>query len=228
MSFFGSLFGEKIQNENKTKPIFECATREQRKDWFARTRPWHKVPAPVINAVISKLESQPPVMVEVFVHTSLKAGLIPHYERMTGVHSDVACSIISGFFVKAGMPLVQQFMTKKQGIVGAASERDIESLTRHASDAKDCLELATVLYEQMISAYAPLALLLAETGEMEQGLKCATRGLAAIRQLRIHSAEFRGSTIESVRNAPEELASMEVHMQQMVNALTQALQEQTG
>jgi hypothetical protein len=29
MGFFGSLFGDKIENENKTKAIFECKTHEE-------------------------------------------------------------------------------------------------------------------------------------------------------------------------------------------------------
>ena len=45
------LFGEKIANENKSKPFYDNKSDAERKDWFARTRPWHKIDEKVIDAL---------------------------------------------------------------------------------------------------------------------------------------------------------------------------------
>ena len=156
MGFFGSLFGDKIENENTTKPVFKCTSREERKNWFARTRPWHKTPPSLVEAIICQLENQPPVMLELFTVTAPKVGLIPEFERLPAdVTGAVACSVVAGMFVKVGTPLAQQFVTRKQALRAPPSERETKELVNMASVAKDCLELATVIHKPMIAAYAP-------------------------------------------------------------------------
>ena len=132
MGFFGSLFAEKIENENKTKPIFKCTTREERKDWFARTRPWNKVPPSVVDAVVTQLESQPPVMLELFIQTSMNVGLIPQFERLppAAAEGEVACAAIVGMFMRVGGPLAQQFMQTKASFTGRPTESQVNALIK--------------------------------------------------------------------------------------------------
>ncbi len=59
MGLFGFLNNKKIENENKSKPFRQNTSDSERKDWFARTRPWHKVDPPIIDALITKYGNDP-------------------------------------------------------------------------------------------------------------------------------------------------------------------------
>jgi hypothetical protein len=70
MGFFNSLFGGKIENENRSKPFYKNSSSLERKDWFSRTRPWNGIDSKIIDALINKFGDNP--MFEVFVVTSME------------------------------------------------------------------------------------------------------------------------------------------------------------
>lgn len=221
MGFFGSLFGDKIANENKTKPIFKCTTRGERADWFARTRPWNKVPLSVVDAVVTQLESQPPVMLELFIQTSMNVGLIPQFERLpaSAANGEVACAAIGGMFMRVGGPLAQQFMQTKASFTGRPTESQVNALIKQAGLAKDCLELSLRICPNMIPAYGVLAALLVQSGQMPDALQFAEEGLAVVQALRSSSTPYHLSSIEAVRSAPDDFATAERQLQSMIDAL---------
>ena len=226
MGFFGSLFrsrGEAIENENTSKPFHLCRTSEERLDWFSRTRPWHKVPRSVVEAFDTKFAGQKPVMFELFVVTSMRANLVGQYAQMNTefAKGEVACAMAGGMLVKLGGPVAQQVVATKDGYAQRGrrpSESEIEALIKNAEIAKDCLESAVAVCPNMFPAYPALAVLLASIGSADEGVHYAKQGLAVVKKQRAEATPFHLSSLESIRDAPKDLAIIEQTLQQLVDA----------
>lgn len=208
MSFFGRLFGDRIQNENKTRRLLECATLEERKDWFARTRPWHKVPAWLVHDVAIQLPGRPPTALQLFVDTALKARLVPQLEGLHRVEpASVALATICGLFLRVGGPMAQEVLRAKQRV--SPSDHD-------AVLARDCLTVALRLSATPL-AYPLLARLLAQMGQIEEALDCVEEGLSAVETEREESDLDDG---DDEFGELEELISVERQLQEMAEAMT--------
>jgi hypothetical protein len=169
MRLLDSLFGEKIPNENKSKDILECATVEERVEWFARTRPWHKTPAWLVNDVVNRLPGKPPKALALFVRSAEKAKLVEGLQTLRRVEpSSVACATISGLFHRVGGPLAQELLRGK-GTLNASDKQ--------VALARDCLRVAVDLYADPPSAHFLLAVLLARKGQAGEALDVAEDGL---------------------------------------------------
>jgi hypothetical protein len=67
--------GEKAIRENRTKPFYANATRDERQHWFAHTRPWNRIATTVIDAILDGITDK--VMLEVFVKASMRIVPVP-------------------------------------------------------------------------------------------------------------------------------------------------------
>jgi hypothetical protein len=211
MGFFGLLFGDRIQNENKTKRILDCSTLEERKDWFARTRPWHKVPDWLVHEVVTQLSGRQPTTLQLFIDTAMKARLVPQLEELHRVEpSTVALAVICGIFLRVGGPLAQEVLRTK---------RHSSSSDEEAAHARDCLVVALRLSDTPL-AYPLLATLLAHMGQFEEALECAEEGLSAVQGERDQSD--LGDADDEFGEA-EDLARVERQLQETVDAMTSVI-----
>ncbi|WP_242395827.1 hypothetical protein [Anaeromyxobacter oryzisoli] len=214
MGFWNSMFGDdRIENENKTKPFFKNANALERKDWFTRTRPWHKVPPAVIDAVIAKLDADPLVF-EVFVHTSMQQRLVERYEKLDPSHGPLNATIIAGILSQVGSTALQAVMTLKQA--GRASDREVDRAVEAGKLAAEAFEVAVLLDRNMIMGYSGLAVILGMMGRHADALQRAKQGIEVIREIRQSGTPFHASSIESVREAPQMLEQSERMLTELI------------
>jgi len=200
MSFLRSLFGGSPHNENTTKPFHANKTLEERKDWFSRTKPWHKVDARVIEAVASRLDSQP-LMFEIFVQRSMDLELVNKYRGLDAGQHDARtiCAVIAAWLTQFGAHFGQQLSTATdRGAIGPL-----------VGAAIDVFEVAVVLEPRSVQAYCALAVLMEQVGKPADALRYARTGLDAINELRRDNPPFHLSSIESIRNTGQTLAQAE-------------------
>ncbi len=198
MSLFGFLAKDKIQNENKTKPFHENKSADERRDWFSRTKPWHKVPPQIIDAIIDKFGDDP--LFEVFVITSMEQGLVGEYEaigetELVGI-PDSACGEIAKILFLKGAAAAQKFSQLFQQ--GA----DRAKLTPLYAVALNCLESSVTVSHLCIDSYIQLAALRMSVGRNDDARKWVEAGLRAAQELANCTDAMRQSKIESIVNAP--------------------------
>jgi hypothetical protein len=204
MGLFDFLNKDKIDNENKTKPFHQNMNDSQRKDWFYRTRPWHKVDSGIIDALIVKYSNNP--MFEVFVITSMENNLVREYEALgqKNLDSDVVCSVISGILFKQG--------AQSTAIVGnmfRSGKINESKLSKHYKNAINLLESSVLLDSSQINAYVQLAGLQSMLNKNEDALKYVHLGLKAIRQIKEMNIPFHKSSIPGIQNGAQNLDDTE-------------------
>jgi hypothetical protein len=222
MGFLSRLF-DRIPEENTSKPFFKNNNAEERREWFAHTRPWHKVRRPVIDAIIARLDHEP-VLFELFVQTSMKGGLVERYAALDpSAESDIASIVVAGMLTKAGMPMFQRH---EQGIErvrrGERSEALTQEIIETGSFATDCFEVAVAL-----GPFAPaswgLAILLSEIRKYDEALKYARQGLATVQSMQ--KSDYSQSRHAIVRQAPADLAQMETTLSDLIEAIEREASE---
>jgi hypothetical protein len=220
MGLFGSIFGERIANENKSKPFYKNATTEERREWFATTRPWHKVPRPLIEAMIGKLDRDR-VMFEVFIIRSMETGLVERFSKIDPrTPPEVMCAMVSGMLTQVGSELAKKMIALQEAVrVGRGSQRDMDEASKAGSCAIDLLQAAVVLDANAARAFNGLAFLLAMVGRIADAAKYGKDGLEAIRRMMREAGAFRQSSVESIRNAPEMFQQMERALAEFVESL---------
>jgi len=210
MGFFNSLFGGKIENENRSKPFHKNSSSLERKDWFSRTRPWNGIDSKIIDALINKFGDNP--MFEVFVVTSMEHNLVLRYEQMNkkDLAEAVICSIIATILCEVGT-LSAKRMIALQG----EFQNNIKEVRKHYGTVRDTLETAIVLDENQIAAYTYLSVVLGLIKNFEDGLKYARQGIAAIQEIRKSNVPFHLSDIDVIKNADETMDDIEKTLRQL-------------
>ncbi len=198
MSLFDFFKKDKIENENKSKPFHANKNATDRRDWFSRTRPWHKVSPLIIDALIDKYGDNP--MFEVFVIGSMQDGLVSDYETLgkaeTPLIPDVVCTQISGILYSTGINAFQKFV---QLLESGCSEKKLNAL---CATTFNCLESSVIISDYMVASYVTLAKLKILSGNPEDASGFIESGLNQIQKLKEHSDEMRKSKIDSISNAP--------------------------
>ena len=204
MGFFSFLSGDKIENENRSKPFHKNSSNSERKDWFARTRPWHKVDPRIIDALIAKYNDNP--MFEVFVVTSMEKSLVGEYEEIgrKGIDPIVACSVISGILFRHGASAAAQVMKMFK-----SGNQDKNKFSKFYSEALDMLESSTIIDTNQVGAYVQLASLKALLSKNDEALSFVRQGLATIQRIRESNIPFHKSNIPSIQNATQHLDDVE-------------------
>jgi hypothetical protein len=204
MSLFGFLKNDKIANENRSKPFHENTNDAERKDWFSRTRPWHKIDRGIIDALIAKYNEDP--MFEVFVVTSVENELIKEYEELglKGVAPDVACSVISGILFKHGASAFAQVGDMFRS--GNISQR---KLSKVYENAMNLLESSICIDRNQINAYVQLAGLRGMLKKRDDALKFVHQGLKAVERIRASNIPFETSNIAGIKNTAQHLDDAE-------------------
>lgn len=213
MGFFEKLFGQKIENENKTKPFHENKNDAEKLDWFKRTRPWHKVDEKIINALIKKFNGNP--MFEVFVITSMNHDLIPLYCKFNDSEyldsPDLICSFIAPIFYNLGSSSLKQMIALIENI-----ERNQEKFKLHYSIVMDSLETCVVLDENQVSAYSGLAMAKRILNRPEDSLTYAQKGIAVIKKIKESNTPFNLSENENIRNSMQTFEEIENYLTQLI------------
>ena len=200
MGVFDFLFAETIKNENKTKPFHKNNNDDERKDWFSRTRPWHKVDEKIINALIEKFADDP--MFGVFVVTSMEQNLVTKYEQLNKHEfcegTDLICSLISKIIYDAGSISAKKMIKMLQ-----QPQCNTDLLAYHYNIVMDTFETAIILDKNQVSAYCQLAIVKGLLNKSEEAVKYAKEGLAIIQEIRSQNIPFHLSNIATIRNAKQ-------------------------
>ncbi len=200
MNLFSFLKQDKIENENKSKPFHNNATSLERKDWFSRTRPWHKIDPRIIDALIAKYNDNP--MFEVFVITSMENGLVKVYEDISlkNIGSEVACSVISGVLCKRGVNASIQ-----AGNMLSSGNINEKKLLKIYGDAVNLLESSVIIDSNQINAYVQLAGLKGMLNKNDEALNFVQQGLRAIKRIKESKFPFHKSNIPEIQNTAQQL-----------------------
>jgi hypothetical protein len=212
MGLFGFLDKDKIDNENKSKPFHQNANDSERKDWFSRTRFWHKVDSGIIDALIGRYGDNP--MFEVFVITSMENNLVKEYEALgqKNIEPDVACSVISGILFKRG--------AQSSALVGdmfRSGKINERKLSKNYENAMNLLESSVIVDPNQINAYVQLAGLRGMLNKNEDALKYIHQGLEAIRRIKEKNIPFHKSSIPSIQSGAQHLDDTEKMLLAMEN-----------
>ncbi len=215
MGLFSFLSNDKIENENKSKPFHKNTNNAERKDWFSRTRPWHKVDSKLIDALIAKYGDSP--MFEVFVVTSMENSLVKEYEEigLKGIDPKVACSVISGLLFKNGANASAQVNSMFKS--GNMNEK---KLSKIYGDALNMLESSAIIDPNQINAYVQLAGLKALLNKDEEALGFVRQGLGAIKRIKESNPPFHKSSIPSIQNAAQDLDAAEKFLLEFAKKLS--------
>lgn len=210
MGLFGFLKKDNIENENKSKPFHQNSNQSEIKDWFSRTRPWHKVDPEIIDALIRLYGDNP--MFEVFVITSMENNLVEKYGDIgrTCTDPNVACSVISGILIKKGAQSSKCISESFQ-----SGNIDADRLSKSFSNAMNLLESSIIVDRNQIDGYVQLASLLGLLNKKEEALDYIRQGLDIIKHLNENGASFHESSIPEVqgfRHAIDESERMLLEM----------------
>lgn len=212
MGIFNFFKKDKIENENTSKPFHQNKNNAERKDWFARTRPWHKIDSSLVDALINKYNDNP--MFEVFVITSMENNLVTEYENLSQQNIDpsVACCVISGILFKHGAKYSAQVgaMFKKENI----NERKLSAIY---GNAMNLLESSIIIDPNQIDSYIQLAGLQGMLNKNENALQFIDQGLDAIKFFKESKVPFEKSNIPEIRNSEQHLDTIEKMLLTMKN-----------
>ena len=214
MGIFNFLLGETIKDENKTKQFYENNNDEERKDWFSKTRPWHKVDKKIIDALIKKFGNNP--MFEVFVITSMEQNLVNKYLELNKNEfcedTDLICSIISKIMYDVGSVHAQKMFSVFQ-----QHEFDHNLLTDYYEVVMNSFETAIILDRNQVSAYCQLAFVKRLLNRTEEATKYAKEGLAILKEIRSKNVPFHLSNISVIKNAEQNFDEMEKVLNQFID-----------
>ena len=185
MGIFGFLTRDRIEGENKTKPFHQNKSDAERDDWFARTRPWHKVDSGITSALIEIYGDNP--MFEVFVVASMENNLVGEYAAIgeRGVAADIACPMISGILFKQGAQ-----SSSKVDIMLKSGNVNEKKLTKIYVNALNLLESSVIIEPNQIDAYVQLAGLKGVQNKNDEASEFVRQGLQAIGRIREGDAPF--------------------------------------
>lgn len=185
MSLIDRLFGAR---RNNTKPFYENSGVAEIKRWFETTKPWDKIDASIVDALIAKL-SDKGVLFEVFVLTSMENNLVNKYIEISSnkdlVDGRISIAIISESLTRLG----QSYVEALKEIMSSESPSKAE-LSRLFNLATDTLEVAIALDSNQALAYFLLAQVKVLLGKEAEGLDLANRALATIRDLKGKNVPF--------------------------------------
>ena len=226
MGLFSFLGKDKIENENKSIPFHANTSNSERKDWFSRTRPWHKVDPGIIDALIAKYNDDP--MFELFVVTSMENGLVKEYEDiglglvkeyedigLKGINPEVACSVISGILSKLGGSESAQV-----GQMFESGNINEKKLSKVYENAMNLLESSVIIDSNQFYSYAHLAGLKGAFNKNDEALSYIQKGLRVIERFRESDVPFHESDIPSIQNAAQDMDDFKKMLLAMKNKLS--------
>ncbi len=212
MGLFSFLNKDRIENENRSKPFHQNTNDSERKDWFSRTRPWHKVNLGIIDALIGKYGNDP--MFEVFVISSMENNLVKEYEALgqKSIDPNVACSLISGILFKRGAQ--SSALVGDMFLSGKINKR---KLSKNYENAMNLLESSVIVDPNQINSYVQLAGLRGMFNKNEDALKYVRQGLKVIKRIKEKNIPFHKSSISVIQSGAQHLDDTEKMLLAMEN-----------
>lgn len=172
----------KIGGESRSKPFYLNATREERRDWFARTQPWNRVASTVVDAILDGITDK--TLLEAFVVASMENGLVARYEPLGREGSDdptVIRAQVSQILCQTGSRAIGSFEKALK-----AGQRD--AAAKAGCLAQDTFEAAIALAKNQIAAYTGLAAMYRMVGKRAECHDYAKRGLVELAELAFHKS----------------------------------------
>jgi hypothetical protein len=188
---------------NTIKPFYTNATREERREWFAHTRPWNRITSTVIDAILDGITDK--VILEVFVKASMEYGLVARYEPLgrEGFDSpEVIRAQISQILCETGNPAVLS-------LAQALEAKQTDAAKKALMVAVDTFEPAVALAKNQIAAYAGMSAVCGLVGKSSESHDWAKRGLAELAEMRAEMRRLNLSGHESAFIHPDGLDQME-------------------
>ena len=187
---------------NKSKPFYLNTTREERADWFAHTRPWHRVAPSVIDAIVDGITNK--LLLEVFVHTSMEQGLVARYEALG--REDESPQVI-----RAQVSQILCYVGNRAmpSLAKALQANDVKAGAAALGLVNDTYEPAIALSKNQLIAYVNLATAWGWVGKRAECHDCAKRGLAELAKWR----RLDPVILEHLPGSPDGLDQMEQQLQ---------------
>jgi hypothetical protein len=188
MEIMSKLFGRKVKNENTTKPFYANATREERQDWFGCTRPWDRIASTVVDAILDGITDK--TLLEVFVMTSMKNGLVARYEPLGLEESDptVIRAQVSQILCQTGNRAIVS-------LTQALEAKQMDAATKAYGLAHDTFETSIALAKNQIVAYAGRSTAFGLIGKRAECHEYASRGLVELAEMRRLDPPFHMSAV---------------------------------
>jgi hypothetical protein len=168
---------DEATRDGGSKPFHTNTTREERREWFARTPPWNGVPATVTDAILDGFIDK--VLLEAFVLSSTERGLVHKYEQLGLEYSNanIIRARISQILCDTGNRVLVD-------LAGALKERELDAGGELARIAANLFEPAISLTKDQIGGYNGMAALYALAGKRAKSHDYAKRGLAVLEEMR--------------------------------------------
>jgi hypothetical protein len=202
MTILNRLFGKKVKGENRSKPFYANATREERRDWFARTQPWNRIASTVIDAILDGITDK--ALLEVFVLASMEYGLVARYEPLGREHSDstVIRAQVSQILCQTGNPAILS-------LAQALEAKQTDAAQKALMLAVNTFEPAIALAKNQIAAYAGMAVVCGLVGKRTESHDYAKRGLVEVAEMRAEMRRLNLSGYESPFIHPDNFDQVE-------------------
>jgi len=180
MGLLNLLFGSKNKSGNKSIPFHRNKSDAERREWFAKSKPWDTVDDRIIDALIEKFGNNS--MFEVFVITSLNHNLVQKYAELIKdeycENKDLICSLISKLLYDVGSASTKLLIEKFH-----QADRDADELTHHYKIARDTFETALIVDENQVSACYQLAIIMNLLNKKDEALQYAQQSLSLIKDI---------------------------------------------
>lgn len=215
MGLLGFLSRDKILNENRSKPFYDNKSNDERKDWFSRTKPWHKVHSRIVDAIVSKFGNNP--MFEAFVIVSMQENLVSKYIDINSSNiledNDIICSTISGILCVTGSYATNMLIN----VIN--NKNGLEKAQEHYRTVRMAFESAIILESRQVVAYYGLAFVCKLINKSDEAIKYAQDGIAVIHDIRDQNIPFHLSKIDYVENADRDMKNMESNLNSIITDL---------
>ena len=164
-------------------------TRQERREWFAQTRPWDRIAPAVIDAILDGITDK--VLLESFVLTSVEKGLVARYEPLGRESSyEVICAQISDILCQFGNREIVS-------LVKALEAKQLDAAGYIAFSVANAFESAIALAKNQIAGYVGMAALSVLKGDKAECHDYAELGLSELEKMKQDPAAqaLRDSTI---------------------------------
>ena len=157
---FDSMLGNistQPRRTSKPQPFHKNTNDAERKEWFSRTTPWHKVDPSIIDELIKIFgNNSMNSMFEVFVAASMENDLVKEYAELPtkGVSSEVVHSFIASVLYSHGVNASAQV-----GDMVKAGNINNKKIAKVYINALNLLESTINVDENYVDAYVNLAAL---------------------------------------------------------------------
>ncbi|HKU52542.1 MAG TPA: hypothetical protein VJQ25_08750 [Nitrospira sp.] len=181
-AMIGRRAGGRVREGWDPRPFYKNQSKEQIKEWFAHVEPWALIDTRILDALIERLYGNP--MFELFVLTSMEAGLVPQYQQFKRLF-DIGVGDVAIYSQVANVLFRYAESNREHAIrILSSPPPDPEELKKYYVPAINALEASIHVEPLFLPSYASYAILRMALGKKEDALQMCQRGLARVDQLK--------------------------------------------